>query len=123
MKKMLDYNIPKKINIPKAFWDALAGEITSVFSLGVWVVKDGDCEADYIGGTTGLYFAIKMACWKLGLKDLFEYYDTLEWYDSDQFDEIAVEQAKRSAHREYENTPNEYYHYLYRKKDWWDKDA
>lgn len=91
----LEYKIPEDIrkNIPSSFWLALGGEITSVFGVDVWKMYEGQRVADYICGTAGLHFAVKMACWKLDMMWLYKYYDSLDWYESDQFDSIVTDAA------------------------------
>lgn len=42
----------------------------------------------YMEGTFGWYDALEDMCEKHGLNDLLEYYDSLEWYDSDKFDGV-----------------------------------
>ena len=46
-------------------------------------------------GTTGWNFAMQYACNEARAKELWEYYDSLAWYDSDRFDGIVEEELSR----------------------------
>lgn len=91
----IEYEIPSEIEskIPPYFYHALAGELFSVFSSEA-LQKDG--EGFYglpicFGGTAGWAEALKATCRKLDMTWLWDYYSTLEWYDSDLFDEKIEE--------------------------------
>lgn len=99
----------------------MGGEITSIFGLDVWHVADGVRTADYISGTVGLSFAIKMACWKLDMMWLYDYYDQMPWYDSDQFDSIMQDRAFYAIVEGYKpGCTNAYYLHLATGKEWGD---
>ena len=85
---MTKYKIPEEIltKIPQHFWPAFAGELVSIFGLAVFN-KDNDYYALYdVSGTNGWNLALRMTCKKLEMKWLFDYYDKLEWWQSDMFD-------------------------------------
>lgn len=84
----MEYKIPEEIlsRVPKYFWPAFAGELISTLGLAIFY-KDGDYYAlNCVSGTMGWNAALRMACNKLDLKWLFDYYDKLEWWQSDMFD-------------------------------------
>lgn len=86
---MDSYKIPEEIlsKIPGYFWPAFAGELCSVFGPDILGKDEDDIYAiDYAGGTAGWHAALKATTHKLSMAWLFDYYDGLEWYDSDQFD-------------------------------------
>lgn len=114
------YQIPAQIDkgIPEHFYIALEGEITSVFGKDVWWCADGLHGEDYIGGTAGYAAALKMTCWKLGMMWLYEYYENLAWYESDQFDGIVLDRVKEHIIHENEDGVNAYYLYLIQEKEW-----
>ena len=80
--------------VPDSFYLALAGEIASLFGTDALSLPNGA----YIVGTNGLHMAIKMTCWKLGLKDIWDKYDALDWRESDEFDSLAVDLAIDAVH-------------------------
>ena len=101
------YKIPKEIDsrIPEYFYYAMAGELVSIF--GTWILEKqdypeydddgneihGDLNVDgsyydLNSSTGGWNEAFKMTCKKLDMMWLMDYYETLEWYDSDIFDGI-----------------------------------
>ena len=114
----LKYKIPDEIKekIPVEFYIALAGEITSVFGLKVWDKYDDGSPYEWIAGTSGLEYAIRETCEKLGLNWLWGYYESLRWYESDQFDDVVVLLAKQNLDRLSKGSnPNEYHRYLVEK--------
>ena len=86
----LTYKIPQDIfaKIPDYFWAGFAGELVSVFGTHILEKGEDDCyEFDYSTGTGGWNEALKMACHKLDMEWLYEYYDNLSWEESDLFDD------------------------------------
>lgn len=85
---VMDYKIPEEIlsKIPQYFWPAFTGELISTF--GLWIFdKEGNYYAlNGVSGTIGWNVALRMTCKKLEMKWLFDYYDKLEWWQSDMFD-------------------------------------
>ena len=84
----IEYNIPDEIKsrIPQYFYSAFAGELCSVFGCTVFEKNEpGFYSLVYISGTAGWSEALKMTCRKLDVEWLFDYYDSLPWYDSDMF--------------------------------------
>ena len=95
------YKIPDEIKTQfseefyKTFWD----ELIAVFGDKIKGV-DAYCDLApliyYYSSTDGWSGALKKTCEKLGLKDVWSYYTTLEWYDSERFDgEVEDELGKR----------------------------
>lgn len=86
----MDYKIPKEVldSIPEYFWWAFAGELVSVFSTSIFVKDEfGQMGLYFISGTIGWNAALKMTCHKLYMDWLYEYYEKLEWWESDMFDD------------------------------------
>lgn len=83
---MFDYRIPQEIKtrLTKGFAINFLNKLNVIFdlihpvSLGFLVNFEGTC---------GWVDAFKCACQKYDMEDVFAYYDQLEWYDSDLFDD------------------------------------
>ena len=73
--------------IPEYFYPAFAGELVSVFGPNI-LTRSNIKESQLLdaSGTSGWNAALKMTCHKLNLNWLLNWYDELEWYDSDDFD-------------------------------------
>lgn len=85
----MEYKIPEEIlaKVPQYFWPAFAGELISVFGLAVFEKGEADSYGlFYVSSTSGWNAALRMTCNKLDMKWLFDYYDKLEWWQSDMFD-------------------------------------
>ena len=86
----MEYKIPEEIivKIPQHFWPAFAGELVSTFGLMVFEKEEGSdfYALNYVSSTNGWNAALRMTCNKLDMKWLFDYYDKLEWWQSDMFD-------------------------------------
>lgn len=92
-----DYKIPKDVlaKIPDYFWAGLAGELVGVWSLDIFEKADEKTTyIDFHGGTMGWAAAFKMACKKLDMQWLYDYYDALEWWESDHFDGEIIDLLK-----------------------------
>lgn len=90
------FEIPPEIEvkIPPYFIASFAGELVSVFGRDVALMdSDGDYNIWWYTGTCGWRDAFQAACMKLNLEWLHEYRESLEWYDSDNFDYIICERA------------------------------
>lgn len=75
--------------LPEAFYGAFAGELVSVFGVDIFMPsEDGESPLFYLSGSNGWNLALKMTCKKLGEEWFYEWYDRLEWYDSDAFDSV-----------------------------------
>lgn len=86
---MFDYVIPDDIKqkIPEYFSRAFAGELLGVFGPDVVTRdEDGVYGVCFHGGTIGWHEAFKATCDKLDMQWLYNYYEALEWHESDQFD-------------------------------------
>lgn len=70
--------------IPDYFYPAMLGELVSI--VGAFVIDTGRAYGDLNSGTYGWTCALRQTCDKLGLNWIMDYWDSLEWYDSDQFD-------------------------------------
>ena len=115
---MADKNFDDVISeIPDYFYPAFAGELVSVF--GADVLKHPEDEESpliYISGTSGWNATLRMTCKKLGLSDLWDWYDKLEWYDSDDFDgELVGLLISKFIHTEYRSC-KQYYKWLMNEK-------
>lgn len=96
IEKAEKFEIPPEIEvkIPSFFIAAFAGELLSVFGRDVAMIdSDGDYNVWWYTGTGGWRDAFFAACKKLKLDWLNEYRESLEWYDSDCFDEIICERV------------------------------
>jgi hypothetical protein len=84
----LTYKIPEDIlsKIPEYFWSALAGELVSVFGPHALEKVDDSYNLYFLTGTTGWNAALRMTCRKLDMDWLYEYYNNLQWWESDMFD-------------------------------------
>lgn len=84
----LSYKIPEDImaKIPEYFWAAIAGELVSIFGPHALEKIDESYSLYFLTGTTGWNAALMMTCRKLDMNWLFEYYDKLQWWESDLFD-------------------------------------
>lgn len=86
----MEYKIPEEIlsKIPQHFWPAFAGELISTFGLMIFEKEEGtDLYAlYYVSSTSGWNAALRVTCKKLEMKWLFDYYNGLEWWQSDMFD-------------------------------------
>lgn len=86
---MFDYVIPDDIKqrIPKYFSQAFAGELLGVFGPDIAIKDEDDVYGlCFLGGTVGWHEAFKATCDKLAMQWLYDYYEALEWYESDKFD-------------------------------------
>ena len=110
----MTYKIPADIKekIPDYFYLALGGELVSIFGHDVFQ-KDEDsvCTLDYLTGTAGWVAAFRMTCKKLNMFWLPVYYDGLEWFESDLFDD-EVCQGVIDAFLKNNSNQNTYYLYL-----------
>ena len=92
----VEYHIPAYIKsaIPEDFYFVFLG-----FVFGILGMPDKNELGEYLcymDGTAGWYKAFTKTCALFDIPWLKEYYDSLEWYDSDWFDgEIADEIEKR----------------------------
>lgn len=83
---MFDYKIPKEIKtkLTKGFAIDFLNKLNAVFDLIQPVSLEYLVNFE---GTGGWVDAFKCACQKHNIEDVFAYYDCLEWYDSDIFDD------------------------------------
>lgn len=106
------YNIPDDIisKIPDYFWPAIAGELCSVFGPDIFVKPEcGMYGLFFISSTAGWNAALKVTCHKLDMMWLYEYYDKLQWWESDMFDgEIESLIVERFVEKDSANS-NPYY--------------
>ena len=111
---MLDREFDDVISkIPEYFYPAFAGELVSVFGISVLTpYKDGVNPLLYISGSGGWNMALEMACRKLNMDWMLDWYDKLEWYDSDDFDCELVELIKSKFLNGKLEFANSYYRWL-----------
>lgn len=86
------YEIPKEIlsKFSDDFWKALTNELARVFGNDIFD-KDEDAgtrQIVFLTSTIGWAKAFMKTCRDFKLIDILEYYDKLEWYDSDAFDDM-----------------------------------
>lgn len=120
------YEIPYEIKskIPEHFYYALWGELVSIFGPDIMIPEYYEMPEDQAHGdpkpfyplaydtsTSGWNQALFATCAKLDLMEVYNYYGSLEWFDSDRFDgEIEEELYK---HMPGVGEPsNAYYRYL-----------
>ena len=131
------YEIPEEIDkqIPLYFYYALAGELVSIMGPDIMhkislykcdedfnyiLNEDGsyiieDEYYDLNSSTGGWYEAFNATCNKLNMKWLLEYWNTLEWYDSDIFDGIIEDRVVNYFIKNKNHNANPYYKYLVKK--------
>ena len=114
MKNMFDRKFDDVISkIPEYFYPAFAGELVSVFGISVLTpYKDGVNPLLYISGSGGWNMALEMACRKLNMDWILDWYDKLEWYDSDDFDCELVELINSKFLNGKLESANSYYRWL-----------
>lgn len=90
------FKIPPEIEvkIPSYFIAAFTGELVSVFG-GYIIERDkyDDYTLLWVTSTGGWNDAMRMTCRKLNVQWLYDYYNSLEWFDSDIFDGIIAERV------------------------------
>ena len=92
-----EYTIPKEIydSIPDEFWNNFRHELYMIGGLSL--CEEAGYSALDDGGTGGWFTALYNACKSSNCLHVFDYYNSLEWYDSDIFDGIISEDmAKRN---------------------------
>lgn len=86
-----EYKIPKEIlaKFSDDFGKVLASELTLVFGNDIFdKYEDVDTrQVIFLTSTIGWAKAFMKNCRDFKLIDVLEYYDELEWYDSDTFDD------------------------------------
>lgn len=83
---MFEYEIPIgiKTELTKEFVIDFLSMLTNIFDLKQPMFFE--CLINF-EGTHGWVMAFKYACQKHNMEDVFAYYNQLEWYDSDLFDD------------------------------------
>lgn len=117
---MMEYNVPEEIisKIPSHFWPAFAGELISTFGLMIFDKdEDGFCELDCISSTNGWNAALRMTCTKLDMKWLYDYYDKLEWWQSDMFDGEIEDLLMKNFVESRDRPWNKYYQWMIKSED------
>lgn len=96
---MTDY-ITTLNRLSAPFWAAFTSELMSIFGLDIFE-SDDDYEAaegflavDFLTGTCGWHTAMVKACEQTQCEWFVEWYDKLEWYESDEFDCDVVAEVK-----------------------------
>lgn len=84
---MFEYKIPKtiKTKFTKDFMEDFLINIIQVFNLSETMLYSDSII--YLEGTCGWTDAFKTTCNKYNMYDVFIYYDELDWYYSDLFDD------------------------------------
>ena len=87
------------LRLSAPFWAAFAGRLVSVFGVDIFQPEDSSGHTrgvDYVTGTYGWRLALKATCEELGDDWFFDWYDSLDWMKSDEFDcDIVVELKNR----------------------------
>ena len=127
INESLGYKIPLEIKqkIPKYFYYAMGEELVNIFGTKVLIPEDVNDEIneytvygiDFVTSTSGWHEAFKATCKKLDLQWLLDYHKTLEWYDSDLFDDEIAQEIIKYFSSEPKNKANSYYLYLLTPKD------
>lgn len=73
---------------------------------------DGCMGIDCIGGTCGWHVTLKAACKEVGDEWFYEWYDSLDWMKSDEFDCDIVAELKSRMLGSGEETRHGYYEWL-----------
>lgn len=109
------YTIPEEIDsrIPEYFYPAMAGELCSIY--GSEILQQIGDYFDMDSSTRGWYEAFKMTCKKLNMDWLLDYWNSLEWYDSDIFDGIIEDRIIEKFINVKDQNCNVYYNYLVNK--------
>ena len=116
-----------KSKIPDYFYIAFGGELVSLFGLDIFdPIDERDeineaalCGLDFLEGTSGWSAALWMTCKKLDMDWLWDYWDSLEWYDSDMFDGEIGDKVIEVMRENYDNPgkgANCYYKYIISRK-------
>lgn len=90
--------------LPVYFWSAFAGELVAVFGIDIFEKdEDGLQQLDYMGGTSGWAVALWSVCHRLDIEWFYEWYDALDWMDSDEFDSSLLDELNKHKgdHRAY----------------------
>lgn len=95
--------------LPDYFWTAFAGELVAVFGIYIFEKdEDGLTPLDYMGGTSGWAVALWSVCHRLNINWFYEWYDALDWMDSDEFDSDLLDELNKRV----EGTNQVYYRWL-----------
>lgn len=109
-------NALQRLSAP--FWAAFAGKLVSVFGIDIFGAEP-DVESvrviDYLTGTSGWHVALKTACREVGDEWFMEWYDSLGWEESDEFDCVLVVELTSLVLKSGEETRHAYYEWLVRK--------
>lgn len=105
------------------FYACFYGELCGVAAMDILQV-DPDCESmraiDYYTSTNGWDLALWSTCKRLGLMDIYRYYNSLGWMESDEFDyQLSEELVKRIGDMTPLNsdTRHDYYMWLFEQKE------
>lgn len=121
-----NYRIPHEIKnkLPDYFYYAMWGELVSIFGTDIMIPECYEMPKDELHGvpkpfyplaydtsTSGWNQAFFATCQKLNFMEVYNYYDSLDWYDSDKFDG-EIEEELYQHMPGINNTANPYYKYL-----------
>lgn len=111
IKELLKDHSEMIAKIPKYFYQALLGELISVF--GVHIIELGEKIGDLHSSSSGWWVALQQTCEKLNMNWLIQYHESLEWYDSDILDGELEKHCCELISKE--DKKMEYYSYLFDK--------
>lgn len=83
---IIEYEIPEEIKsrIPDQFYYSMIKELVYIFGMSMLAKVEGSYY-DLQSSIGGWVEAFKTTCKKLGMEWLLDYYETLDWYESDVF--------------------------------------
>lgn len=111
--KVTPENALQRLSAP--FWAAFAGKLVSVFGVDIFQPEEdvqGLLAVDYIACTGGWYVAMEAACREVGDEWFMEWYDALDWMESDEFDCDLMAGLKHRVLESGKETRNAYYEWL-----------
>ncbi len=121
---MSDTNYKDILNrLDAKFYCCFYGELCGVAAMDILQVDPDDsaCRAiDYYSGTSGWNLALWSTCMRLGLMDFYNWYESLRWDESDEFDcDLSDELVKRIGDMEDLNSDSrhDYYMWLFEQKE------
>ena len=95
---MLKYTIPKEIKdkIPEKFYSIMLHELVKVFGEDILDPPFGHEDSYNLNPSTfGWECALSRTCDTLNMNWLFDYWDELDWHESDLFDDEIEEEIVR----------------------------
>lgn len=101
--------------LPEAFWAAFAGELVSVFGIDIFQRENGPqtcMSIECVTGTCGWHASLKAVCKRLWVEWFYEWYDSMDWIESDEFDCDLVDELKAHVMDSDDKSKHAYYEWL-----------